>query len=53
MNCVAIHRTNGKIGVIKINLLHDGSYQVITDRDSVHYYKDRKALEEKWKVMYC
>ena len=52
MTCVAIHQTNGKIGVIKINVLHDGTYQVMTDRDSVHYYKDRKALEKKWKIMY-
>lgn len=53
MNCVAIHKTNRKIGVIQINILHDGTYQVITDRESVHYYKDKNALERKWKVMYC
>lgn len=53
MNCVAIHKTNGKIGLIKLNILQDGTYQIITDRNSVHYYKDKIALEQKWKIMYC
>lgn len=53
MNCVAIHQTNGKIGVIQLNILNDGSYQVITDRNSVHYYSTKQELEKKWKIMYC
>ena len=53
MNCVAIHLTNGKIGLIEIHVLSDGTYQVLTDRNSTHYYQDRKTLEKKWKIMYC
>lgn len=53
MSCVALHKTNGKIGIIELNLLQDGTYQVITDRDSIHYYTDKEALIRKWKIMYC
>lgn len=53
MNCIGIHKINGKIGIIELNVLKDGTYQVITDRNSIHYYLNKKILNEKWTIMYC